>query len=89
MNFTIEFEPEADGRWLAEVIDFPGVMVYGQSREEAIARVRALALRVIADQIEQGGKWLSDAWLGVSMLFPLPLFPSQSVVYCCRGCKCV
>jgi predicted RNase H-like HicB family nuclease len=53
MNFTIEFEQEADGRWLAEVIDLPGVMVYGQSREEAIAGVRALALRVSADQIDK------------------------------------
>lgn len=54
MNFTIEFEQEEDGRWLAEVIDLPGVIVYGQTREEAAARVQALALRVVADRLEHG-----------------------------------
>ncbi|HXG63523.1 MAG TPA: type II toxin-antitoxin system HicB family antitoxin [Blastocatellia bacterium] len=54
MNFIIEIEQEDDGRWIAEVADLPGVMVYGQSREEALARVQALALRVVADQIEHG-----------------------------------
>jgi predicted RNase H-like HicB family nuclease len=54
MNFTIEFEQEDDGRWLAEVIDLPGVLVYGQTREEAAARVQALALRVVADRLEHG-----------------------------------
>jgi len=54
MNFTVEFEREEDGRWLAEVPDVPGVMVYGDSREEAAARVQALALRVIADRLEHG-----------------------------------
>ena len=52
MNFTVEFEQEDDGRWLAEVIDLPGVLVYGQTREEAAARVQALALRVVADRLE-------------------------------------
>ena len=50
----IEIEREEDGRWIAEVTDLPGVMVYGESRDEAIARVEALALRVIADRIEHG-----------------------------------
>ena len=50
MNYTIELELETDGRWIAEVIDLPGVMVYGQTREEAIAKVQALALRVVAEQ---------------------------------------
>jgi len=54
MNFTIEFDQEEDGRWLAEVIDLPGVLVYGQTREEAAARVQALALRVVAERIEHG-----------------------------------
>jgi len=54
MNFTVEFEREEDGRWLAEVPDVPGVMVYGDSREEAAARVQAFALRVIADRLEHG-----------------------------------
>ncbi len=50
----IELEEEEDGRWLAEVIDLPGVLAYGQSREEALARVQTLALRVIADRLEHG-----------------------------------
>ena len=54
MNFTVEFEREEGGRWLAEVPDVPGVMVYGDSREEAAARVQAFALRVIADRLEHG-----------------------------------
>jgi predicted RNase H-like HicB family nuclease len=54
MNLTIEVELEEDGRWIAEVIDLSGVLAYGHSQEDAIARVKALALRVVADQIEQG-----------------------------------
>jgi predicted RNase H-like HicB family nuclease len=50
----VELEQEDDGRWLAEVIDLPGVLAYGQTREEAVARVEALALRVIADRLEHG-----------------------------------
>jgi predicted RNase H-like HicB family nuclease len=51
---TIELEREADGRWLAEVPALPGVMTYGASRPEAIAKVQALALRVLAEQLEHG-----------------------------------
>ncbi|HEV2178428.1 MAG TPA: type II toxin-antitoxin system HicB family antitoxin [Terriglobia bacterium] len=54
MDLTVEFEREEDGRWLAEIVDLPGVMVYGGTREEAAARVQALALRVIADRLEHG-----------------------------------
>ncbi len=54
MNLQIEIEREADERWLAEVPDLPGVMAYGQTRDEAIARVKALALRVLADRLEHG-----------------------------------
>ncbi|MGO9272351.1 MAG: type II toxin-antitoxin system HicB family antitoxin [Terriglobia bacterium] len=54
MNLTIEFEREEDGRWLADIVDLPGVMAYGQTREEAGARVQALALRVLADRLEHG-----------------------------------
>lgn len=53
-TMRIEIEREEDGRWIAEVPDLPGVMVYGQTREEAISKVEALALRVIADRIEHG-----------------------------------
>lgn len=51
---NIEIEREGDGRWIAEVPDLPGVMAYGQSQEEAISRVKALALRVLADRLEHG-----------------------------------
>jgi predicted RNase H-like HicB family nuclease len=54
MNLTIELEEEDDGRWIAEVMDLPGVLAYGQSREEAVAHAKALALRVLADRIEHG-----------------------------------
>ncbi|MDA0745517.1 MAG: type II toxin-antitoxin system HicB family antitoxin [bacterium] len=50
----IELEQEADGRWIAEVPELPGVMAYGQNQEEAILKVKALALRVIADRLEHG-----------------------------------
>lgn len=49
MNLTIEFEQEEDGRWIAEISDLPGVMVYSQTRDEASAKVQALALRVLAE----------------------------------------
>ena len=52
MNFTIEFDQEADGRWIAEVTEIPGAMVYGNSKDEASAKVQALALRVLAEQLE-------------------------------------
>jgi predicted RNase H-like HicB family nuclease len=52
--FTIEVEREDDGRWIAEVIDLPGVMAYGDTRQEAIDRVQALSLRVLADRLEHG-----------------------------------
>ena len=52
MTFTIELEREEDGRWLAEVSALPGVMCYGQDRDEAVAKVQALALRVIAERLE-------------------------------------
>mgnify|MGYP001591092005 CR=1 FL=1 len=51
---NIEIERESDGRWIAEVPDLPGVMAYGDSRQDAVARAEALALRVIADRLEHG-----------------------------------
>ena len=54
MTFTVEFEREDDGRWLAEVLELPGVLAYGDSSDEAIARAQALALRAIADRLEHG-----------------------------------
>ena len=54
MRFTIEVEQEEDGRWLTEIPELHGVLAYGQTREEAIARVQALALRVLAERLEHG-----------------------------------
>jgi predicted RNase H-like HicB family nuclease len=54
MPFTIEVEREDDGRWLTEIPELPGVLAYGQTREEAIARAQVLALRVLADRLEHG-----------------------------------
>ena len=50
--FRIELEREADGRWIAEVVELPGVLAYGLSQDDAIAHVQALALRVVADRLE-------------------------------------
>ena len=50
--FRIELEREADGRWIAEVVELPGVLAYGATQNDAISRVQALALRVVADRLE-------------------------------------
>lgn len=54
MKLDIQYEQEEDGRWLAEVIELPGVLAYGRTLEEAMAKVQALALRVLADRLEHG-----------------------------------
>jgi predicted RNase H-like HicB family nuclease len=54
MQFRLEIEREEDGRWLAEVVDLPGVLAYGKTLEEAKSKVQALALRVVADRLEHG-----------------------------------
>jgi predicted RNase H-like HicB family nuclease len=54
MTFTVEYEQESDGRWLAEVLELPGVLAYGQTSDQAIAKSQALALRVLADRLEHG-----------------------------------
>jgi predicted RNase H-like HicB family nuclease len=50
----IEIDKEDDGRWIAEIPELPGVMAYGSSRNEAISKAEALALRVLADRLEHG-----------------------------------
>jgi predicted RNase H-like HicB family nuclease len=50
----VETEQETDGRWLAEVVELPGVLAYGSRQEEAVSRVQALALRVVAERLEHG-----------------------------------
>jgi predicted RNase H-like HicB family nuclease len=53
-DFTVEIEREDDGRWIGEVVDLPGVLAYGDSRDEAVAKAKALAFRVLADRLEHG-----------------------------------
>jgi predicted RNase H-like HicB family nuclease len=62
-QFNIEVEQEEDGRWIADIPELPGVIVYGETEQKAIALVQALALRVIADKLEHG-----EIVLGLSSL---------------------
>jgi predicted RNase H-like HicB family nuclease len=50
----VEIELEEDGRWIAEVPALPGAMAYGLSRAEAVSKVEALVLRILADRVENG-----------------------------------
>ena len=54
MEFAVELEQEDDGRWIAEIDELDGVLVYGATKEVAIQNVKDLALRVIADRLENG-----------------------------------
>ncbi len=54
MTFTIEYEQEEDGRWLAEVKEMPGVLAYGADPEEAVAHAQALAMREVIQRLEHG-----------------------------------
>jgi predicted RNase H-like HicB family nuclease len=67
MNITLKCEQEVDGRWIAEVPELPGVLAYGGSSADAMSKAEVLALRVIADRLENGE---SEP---VSIQFSLPL----------------
>jgi predicted RNase H-like HicB family nuclease len=54
ITFKVETEREDDGRWLAEVLELPGVLAYGESEDAVLSKVQALALRVIAERLEHG-----------------------------------
>lgn len=54
MKFTIETELEQDGRWIAEIQEIPGALTYGATKSDAVGQVEALALRVLAERIENG-----------------------------------
>jgi predicted RNase H-like HicB family nuclease len=56
LKFEIELDREEDGRWIAEIASLPGVMAYGKTKREAVPKVKALALRVLADQVENEKK---------------------------------
>jgi len=59
LRFTIELDREADGRWIAECRELPGALAYGDSEAAAIAKVKALALQILADEIEAGERDLA------------------------------
>jgi predicted RNase H-like HicB family nuclease len=53
MEFILDLEPEADGRWIAEIPELPGVLAYGATPNQAGAKAKALALRVLAERMEE------------------------------------
>jgi predicted RNase H-like HicB family nuclease len=68
VNVTIDLDREDDGRWIAEALELPGVMCYGQTRDEAISNVERLAIDVIADRIAHGE--LPSSGLGLAFTIP-------------------
>ncbi|MDQ1265951.1 MAG: hypothetical protein QG635_1103 [Bacteroidota bacterium] len=60
MNYKIEYELESDGRWIAEIPELPGAMVYGRTPDEATAKVISLALRVVAEKIENENNYTDN-----------------------------
>ncbi len=54
MSLTVEYEREDDARWLAEIVELPGVLAYGNSCDDAVTKAEALALRVLTDRAEHG-----------------------------------
>jgi predicted RNase H-like HicB family nuclease len=68
VNLTIDLDREEDGRWIAEALEIPGVMCYGETRDEAISNVERLAIEVIADRIAHGE--LPSSALGASFRIP-------------------
>ncbi len=67
MNFSLECEQEVDGRWIAEVPELPGVLSYGDSAADAMSKAEILALRVIADRLENG----DSEPMNISLLLPI------------------
>ncbi len=65
VSFAVAFDREDDGRWIAEVPELPGVMAYGATKREAFRRASAIALRTLADGVEQG-----NVLPPISRLFP-------------------
>ena len=53
LHFSIETEQETDGRWIAEIPEVPGALAYGKTKEEAVSKAYAIALRVVADNVEE------------------------------------
>jgi len=53
-QFTVDLDRETDGRWIAEISALPGALCYGATKDEASRKVEALALRILADRLENG-----------------------------------
>ena len=68
VKLTIDLDREEDGRWIAEALELPGVMCYGQTRDEAISNAERIAVQVIADRVAHGE--LPSSSLGVSFTIP-------------------
>ena len=87
MKLTLECEREEDGRWLAEVVELPGVLSYGETSSEALARAEVLALRVLAEQIEHGEfVWAEEAQRLSTAELVIPPFPRLQTRE--AGCEC-
>ncbi len=69
-KFTIETEKEKDGRWIAEVVELPGVLTYGKTRKTAQAGAEALALRVLAEKLEHPTSSKSANFSNITFLLP-------------------
>jgi predicted RNase H-like HicB family nuclease len=85
MNLTVEIEREEDGRWIAEVVDLPGVLVYAQTVEEATSQVQALASRVLADRLEHGES--GTAFINISFEDLIVFFHvlNGQILFCARS----
>jgi predicted RNase H-like HicB family nuclease len=66
MKLTIETEQESDGRWIAEIPQLAGVLVYGATRDEAMAKAEVLALRVLAERLEHGETRAVDVSISIA-----------------------
>lgn len=67
--FKIEIEREADGRWIAEIPQLPGVMAYGRNPAEAREHAKALALHVLAEHLETGERLPEPAFVAINKIF--------------------
>ncbi len=75
MDVTIELDREEDGRWIAEALELPGVMTYGESLEEAVSTAERLAIEAIADRIQHGE--LPSTALNVNFRVPSEQFAAD------------
>ena len=82
ITFKVEVEQEEDGRWLAAVLELPGVLAYGQDQDAAVSKVQALALRVIAERLEHPRGSATH-----SITIARRISPMRSVRYCAASSR--